>query len=611
MRQRLWRILVSGALLAAGLLTEGPLSMGLLLAAYILVGWDVLWYAVLNIKNGQVFDENLLMSLATIGAVAIGEYAEAVGVMLFYQVGELFQDYAVGRSRRSIADLMDLKPDTAWLVEAGHEPRRVPPEELVPGQHVLVRPSEKVPVDGVVLEGTSTLNTAMLTGESLPRDIAPGDEVLSGTVNLLSPLTLTVSKPYEESTVARILDLVENASSNKSRSEAFITRFSAVYTPVVVTLALLLAFVPPLLLGQPLQPWLYRALQFLVVSCPCALVISIPLSFFGGIGGASRQGILVKGSNYLEALAQVRTVVFDKTGTLTHGRFALSSVSPKGISQEELQRIAAHLEGHSTHPIAQSLREAWGQALDLSLLSAVEEHAGKGLRAVFEGKPYLIGNAGWLEENGATAEAPARAGTAVHVAQGQQYLGHLLIADQVKPEARETIEALRREGVRRIVMLSGDSQPVVDEVAGMLGIDAGYHSLLPQDKVEAVDELITRQARGEKLAFVGDGINDAPVLARADVGVAMGALGSDAAIEAADVVLMDDQLRRLPLGIRIARRTITIARQNAVFAIGVKVLVMVLSVLDITNLWAAVFADVGVAALAALNAMRTLRYTGS
>lgn len=606
MKTRLYRLIGAGALFVAGLLTEGALSLVLLMAAYALAGYDVLWHAVRNLFGGQVFDENLLMSIATVGAVAIGEYPEAVAVMLFYQLGELFQDHAVDRSRRSIAELMDLKPDWANRLVDG-VPTRVTPQEVAPGDLILVRPGEKVPLDGVILEGVSTLDTAMLTGESQPLDVAPGRDVYSGSVNLLGPLTIEVQKPYEQSTAARILDLVENASSRKSRSENFITRFSAVYTPVVVILAALLAVVPPLVTGQPFTDWVYRALQFLVVSCPCALVISIPLSFFGGIGGASRHGILVKGGNYLETLAQVRTVVFDKTGTLTHGRLSVSGVHPQGMSEEHLLRLAAHAEAHSNHPIARAVLDAWTQKPDLTAVSDVLEQPGLGISAQFEGKPLLAGNQKWLLQHGITAAAPLGTGSAVHIAWDGQYAGYVLTADTVKPTARAAIDSLRRAGVKHIAMLSGDSPNVVKALSQELGIPDSHHSLMPQDKVARVDEMLAAQQKGQKLCFVGDGINDAPVLARADVGVAMGALGSEAAIEAADIVLMDDDPRRLPLAIAIARKTVGIARQNAFFAIGVKVLVLALSALGYTTLWAAVFADVGVAALAVINAMRTLR----
>ncbi len=605
MIQRLYRIILSAAMFALGMLLPLPAAWkaALILSAYVLVGYDVLWRALQGITGGQVFDENFLMSLATIGAIAIGEYPEAVAVMLFYQIGELFQSYAVDQSRRSIAELMDLRPDEALLLEGG-EPLSVDPESVEVGRHILVRPGGKVPLDGKVVEGYSALNSAMLTGESLPRDVAPGDLIYSGSVNLTGPLTVEVTKPFGESTVSRILDLVENAGSRKSQSENFITRFSLIYTPVVVVLALLLATVPPLLFGQNFQEWLYKALQFLVVSCPCALVVSIPLSFFGGLGGASRRGILVKGGNYLEALAQTKTLVFDKTGTLTEGSFRVSRVEPRGMERDELLKIAAYAEVHSGHPIAQSLRAAYGGDIALDSVAEVQEVAGRGLQAQVEGRQVIIGNAAWMRENGVEPQEPALPGALIHVARDGRYAGYIQITDRLKPGAKEAIAQLKALGVSRIAVLSGDSQSAVEGVAGELGIPELHHSLLPQDKVSLVDSMLSP---GAKLAFVGDGINDAPSLARADVGVAMGALGSDAAIEAADIVLMDDDPLKLPLAMRIARKTLRIAKQNAVFAIGVKIMVMVLSVAGIGNLWYAVFADVGVTILAVLNAMRTLK----
>ena len=605
MKKRLWRIILSALLFMLGLIlpVSVPAGIALMMAAYALIGYDVLWRATRGIMGGQVFDENFLMSLATIGAIAIGEYPEAVAVMLFYQIGELFQSYAVDKSRRSIAGLMDLRPDEALLIKVG-EPVRVDPEEVKVGDHILVRPGGKIPLDGRVLDGRSALNSAMLTGEALPRDVATGDLVYSGSVNLTGPLTVEVTKTFGESTVSQILDLVENAGSRKSASENFITRFSLVYTPVVVVLALLLAAVPPLLFGQNFQEWLYKALQFLVVSCPCALVVSIPLSFFGGLGGASRQGILIKGSNYLEALAQARTLVFDKTGTLTQGSFHVSRVEPRGMERDEMIRIAAYAEAHSSHPIAQSLRAAYGQEIDLTLVSEVSEVAGRGLCALVDGRRVVVGNAAWMRENGITPEEPAHPGALIHLGRDDAYAGYILITDSLKSGSKEAILQLRALGITRVAMLSGDSKTSAETVGAELGISEVHHSLLPQDKVALLDSMLSPRAR---LAFVGDGINDAPSLARADVGVAMGALGSDAAIEAADIVLMDDNPLKLPLAIRIARKTLRIAKQNAVFAIGVKALVMVFSVIGIGSLWYAVFADVGVTILAVLNAMRTLK----
>lgn len=607
MKSKRLRILSSALLFLAGLLLAAPsvYKTGLLLAAYALAGYDVLWWALQGLLGGQLFNENFLMSLATIGAVFVGEYPEAVAVMLFYQIGELFQGYAVDKSRRSIAQLMDLRPDEALLLRNG-EPVSVSPEEVAVGDAILVRPGAKVPLDGRVLSGASSLNSAMLTGEALPRDAGPGDSVYSGSVNLTSPLTIEVTKTYGESTVSKILDLVENAGSRKSRSENFITRFSLVYTPVVVIAAALLAALPPLLFGQAFKPWLYRALQFLVVSCPCALVVSIPLSFFGGLGGASRQGILIKGSNYLEALAGADTFVFDKTGTLTEGSFRVSRVLPFGMESAELLRLAAHAEAHSSHPIAQSLRAAYGKPLDLALVSSVREQAGRGLSAVVDGRFVLVGNAAWMRENGIVPQIDESSlpGALIHAAADGVYAGGILIADSLKPQSARALARLKALGVQRLVMLSGDSAASAENAAKKLGIAEVRSGLLPQDKVALIDSLLDS---GSRLAFVGDGINDAPSLARADVGIAMGALGADAAIEAADIVLMDDNPLKLPLAVRIARKTLRIARQNAFFAIAVKLLVMALSLLGLGSLWYAVFADVGVAVLAILNAMRTLK----
>lgn len=607
MKSKRLRILSSALLFLAGLLLAAPsvYKTGLLLAAYALAGYDVLWWALQGLLGGQLFNENFLMSLATVGAVFVGEYPEAVAVMLFYQVGELFQGYAVDKSRRSIAQLMDLRPDEALLLRDG-EPVSVSPEEVAVGDAILVRPGAKVPLDGRVLSGASSLNSAMLTGEALPRDAGPGDSVYSGSVNLTSPLTIEVTKTYGESTVSKILDLVENAGSRKSRSENFITRFSLVYTPAVVIAAALLAALPPLLFGQAFKPWLYRALQFLVVSCPCALVVSIPLSFFGGLGGASRQGILIKGSNYLEALAGADTFVFDKTGTLTEGSFRVSRVLPFGMESAELLRLAAHAEAHSPHPIAQSLRAAYGKPLDLALVSSVREQAGRGLSAVVDGRFVLVGNAAWMRENGIVPQIDESSlpGALIHAAADGVYAGGILIADSLKPQSARALARLKALGVQRLVMLSGDSAASAENAAKKLGIAEVRSGLLPQDKVALIDSLLDS---GSRLAFVGDGINDAPSLARADVGIAMGALGADAAIEAADIVLMDDNPLKLPLAVRIARKTLRIARQNAFFAIAVKLLVMALSLLGLGSLWYAVFADVGVAVLAILNAMRTLK----
>lgn len=576
------------------------------LVPYVLIGWDVLWKSLRNIKNGQIFDENFLMSVATIGAMALGEYAEGVAVMLFYQVGELFQSVAVHRSRRSIAQLMDIRPDSAD-VERDGALCEVDPEEVAVGEIILIRPGERVPLDGKVLEGSSALNTAALTGESLPRDVGPGEEVISGCVNLSGVLRVEVTKPYGQSTVARILELVENSSEKKAKAEHFITKFARYYTPIVVFAALALAVIPSLADGR-WEVWTPRALNFLVVSCPCALVISIPLSFFGGLGGASRRGILIKGSNYLEALARAGIVVFDKTGTLTRGKFAVTEVRALSGTREELLEAAALAEQFSTHPIARAIRAAWGQEPDRSRVEQAEEQAGHGVRAAIDGREVLAGSRKLLVGHhipmpGGEAELP---GTAVHVSAEGQYLGYLLVADQVKEGAAQAVQKLKKAGVRQCVMLTGDSQSAARAVAGELGIDRCYARLLPGDKVEKVEQLLTEKRPGEQLLFVGDGINDAPVLTRADIGVAMGAMGSDAAIEAADVVLMDDDLGKLPVAVSIARKTMTIVKENTVFAIGVKFLVLGLSALGFANMWAAVFADVGVSVLAILNASRML-----
>ena len=576
------------------------------LIPYLVIGWDVLWKALRNIKNGQVFDENFLMSLATVGAFACGEYGEAVAVMLFYQVGELFQSVAVHRSRRSIAQLMDIRPDFA-NVEREEGLVQVDPEEVQVGELILVKPGERVPLDGTVEEGTSALDTAALTGESLPRDVGVGDEVVSGCVNLSGALRVRVKKPYGQSTVARILDLVENSSAKKARSEQFITRFARVYTPAVVVAAVVLAVLPPVLGFGTWNMWFTRALNFLVVSCPCALVISIPLSFFGGIGGASRRGILVKGGNYLETLARTQTVVFDKTGTLTQGKFSVTQILPQGMEEGELLEKAALAEGYSTHPISQAIRRQAGE-LDLSRLGEVEELAGMGVRAQVDGSAVLAGNRKLMAHFAIPlpqGEDPG--GTVVHVAVDGVYAGCLVIADQVKPGAAEALEQLKKAGVSRTVMLTGDAPQVGEAVGRALGLDQVHAGLLPGDKVEWVERLLAEKASGTALAFVGDGINDAPVLSRADVGVAMGAMGSDAAIEAADVVLMDDDLSKLPQAVAIARKTLRVVKENTIFAIGIKLAVLVLSAFGLVGLWWAVFADVGVSVLAILNASRMLR----
>ena len=605
-KKMLARIIVSAALLVACALSplEGIWRLLSFLVPYAVIGWDVLWKAARNIAHGQVFDENFLMALATVGAFATGEYPEAVFVMLFYQVGELFQSYAVGRSRQSISQLMEIRPDYANLERDG-KAEKVDPDEVNVGDVILVKPGERVPLDGVVLEGRSTLDTAALTGESLPRDVGEGDDVISGCVNQSGLLRVRVTKAFGESTVSKILDLVENAGSKKARAENFITKFARVYTPCVVIAAVLLAVVPSLVSGDWSQ-WT-RALIFLVVSCPCALVISVPLSFFGGIGGASRDGILVKGGSYLETLSQAEIVVFDKTGTLTKGVFNVTAIHPDKISEAELLELAAYAESYSDHPISRSIREAYGQDIDQSRVGAVEELAGRGVRAVIDGKTVCVGNSKLMDELGAKWHPCHHVGTTVHVEVDGLYAGHLVISDEVKPDAAEAIRKLKELGVQKTVMLTGDAQAVGERVGAELGLDEVHAQLLPAGKVERVEALLKEKSDKGALVFVGDGINDAPVLSRADVGVAMGGMGSDAAIEAADVVFMDDKPSKLADAIRIARKTRAIVRQNVVFALAVKLLVMVLGAFGVANMWEAVFADVGVSVIAILNAMRALR----
>ena len=578
----------------------------LYLIPYGIIGWDVLWRAIRNIKNGQVFDENFLMSVATVGAFGCGEYPEAVAVMLFYQVGELFQSVAVDRSRKSISALMDIRPDYANMERNG-ELVQVDPEEVSVGDVIVVKAGERVPLDGTVLEGTSSLDTAALTGESLPRDVQAGDEVVSGCVNLTGVLHVKVNKPFGESTVAKILDLVENSSSKKAKAENFITKFARYYTPAVVFAALVLAALPPLLGLGPWLMWVQRALNFLVVSCPCALVISIPLSFFGGIGGASKQGILVKGGNYLEALAQAGIVAFDKTGTLTKGSFEVTAVHPQQVSEQELLELAALAERFSDHPISRSIQAACQSAPDPNRVTDAKEIAGHGVRAVVDGKTVLAGNQKLMDQFHVPFEdACHHVGTIIHVAVDGVYMGHIVISDQVKEGAKETLRDLKAAGMRKTVMLTGDSQAVGQAVARQLGLDEVHAELLPGDKVDQVERLLQSKGPKEQLVFVGDGINDAPVLSRADIGVAMGAMGSDAAIEAADIVLMDDDLKKLPVAVRIARKTLRIVRENIVFALAVKFLVLILSAVGVANMWWAVFADVGVSVIAILNSMRML-----
>ena len=610
-KRMLYRILGAAALFLALKLLDPAWPLSLLwLAPYLLAGYDILLGAVHGIRSRDPFDENFLMAVATVGAVALGNFQEAVAVMVFYQTGELFQSYAVGKSRRSIAALMDIRPDSATL-ETPEGEQAVPPDEVAPGSVILVRPGERVPLDGVVLEGASSLDTASLTGESLPREVGAGCEVLSGCVNLTGLLRVRTTKPFGESTVSRILDLVENSAMKKSRSEAFITRFARVYTPTVCLAALALALVPPLgslALGSAPRwgVWIYRALSFLVISCPCALVISIPLSFFGGIGGASAKGILVKGGTDLEALSKAGTVVFDKTGTLTRGVFQVSQIRPEtGVQASRLLELAALAESYSNHPISRSLRESWGGDPAGHAVEEVREIPGRGVSARVDGLSVSAGNGKLMA--GLGLDAGAAEGTAVHVAAEGAYLGCILLADLPKDGAKEALEGLKRQGVSRTVMLTGDSEQAAAPVARALGLDGFFAGLLPQDKVERVEQLLESKPGGTTLCFVGDGVNDAPVLSRADVGVAMGAMGSDAAIEAADVVLMDDDPRKLPLAMAIAKKTVSIVRQNIVFALAVKAACLVLTALGRTNMWWAIFADVGVMVLAVLNATRALR----
>ncbi|MFR5809251.1 MAG: heavy metal translocating P-type ATPase [Flavonifractor plautii] len=607
-KRMLFRVLASAVLFAVALLlpTEGWLRLFTFLIPYAVIAWDVLWRAVRNIAHGQVFDENFLMSLATVGALATGEYPEAVFVMLFYQVGELFQSYAVDQSRKSITSLMDIRPDYA-NIEVDGQLRQVDPEDVAVGDTIVIKAGERIPLDGVVLEGTSNVDTAALTGESLPREAQPGDDVISGCVNLSGLLRVRVTKAFEESTVAKILDLVENSSSKKAKAENFITKFARYYTPAVVLAAVALALLPPLFTSIQWVDSIQRALNFLVVSCPCALVISVPFSFFGGIGGASKNGILVKGGNYLEVLAKTELVVFDKTGTLTRGVFNVTAIHPDHCGEAQLLELAALAESYSDHPISRSLKEAYGKELDASRVSNVEELSGRGVRATVDGRQICAGNDKLMEDIGVSWHPCHRVGTTVHVASDGVYLGHIVISDEVKPDAKEAITALKACGVRRTVMLTGDAKAVGESVAQELGLDEVHTQLLPADKVTRVEALLGEVSPKGALAFVGDGINDAPVLSRADIGIAMGGLGSDAAIEAADIVLMDDKPSKLADAIRIARRTLAIVRQNIVFALAVKFLVLALSAAGVANMWEAVFADVGVSVIAILNAMRALK----
>ena len=612
------RIIVAAVLLViigiAGSVVSIPKWLEFLfyLVPYFVIGYDILRKAWKGICNRQMFDENFLMAVATIGAIALGDYKEGVAVMLFYQIGELFQSYAVGKSRRNISDLMDIRPDYA-NIETDGQMEKVDPDEVEIGTVIIVQPGEKVPIDGVVVEGHSSLNTSALTGESVPREVAVGEEIISGCINISGLLKIRTTKEFGESTVSKILDLVENASSKKSRSENFISRFAHYYTPAVCYGALALAILPPLVrmlfMGLPADwgIWIYRALTFLVISCPCALVISVPLSFFGGIGGASKRGILVRGGAYMEVLANARTVVFDKTGTLTKGVFSVTAVHPHEIDKTHLVELAALAESYSTHPIAVSLRAAYGKTPDAARVAGYEELSGRGVRARVDGRTVCVGNGRLMDEAGAQWHECHLTGTVAHVAVDGSYAGHIVISDEVKPDAAAAIAALKEAGVKKTVMLTGDAREVGEAVAKQLGIDEAYTQLLPADKVEHMERLLARQPKGEALAFVGDGVNDAPVLARADVGIAMGGIGSDAAIEAADVVLMDDKPSKLAEAVRISRRTLRIVHQNIAFALVVKALVLALGALGMATMWEAVFADVGVMVLAILNAMRALK----
>lgn len=609
MTKRLWRIIIGAAVLATAVLlslNNEWLQIALFIISYIIVGGDVVKRAVKNIFKGQVFDENFLMSIATIGAFFIGEYPEGVAVMLFYQVGELFQSYAVGKSRKSIASLMDIRPDYA-NVKKGDELVKVDPDEVQIGDIIVIKAGEKIPLDGKVIEGSSMIDTSALTGESVPREVEVGSDILSGCININGVITAEVTKEFGESTVSKILDLVENASSKKSNSEQFITKFARYYTPVVGIIAVFLAIIPPLVIdGATFSDWIYRALAFLVVSCPCALVISIPLSFFGGIGGASKKGVLVKGSNYLEALAETEIVVFDKTGTLTKGVFNVQEIHPEGVSKEELLELTAHAESYSNHPISLSLKRAYSKEIDNGRISDVEEISGHGVIATVDGKKVMAGNIKLMKMMDIPYFKGELIGTIVHVAVNNKYIGYIVIADEVKEDSAQAIKELKAANIKQTVMLTGDNKSIGSKVAKELGLDKVYAELLPADKVEKLEELFSQKSKKGKLAFVGDGINDAPVLARADIGIAMGGLGSDAAIEAADVVIMTDEPSKIATTMKISKKTLKIAHQNIVFAIGIKIIVLILSAFGITTMWAAIFADVGVTIIAVLNAFRAL-----
>ena len=608
LKKQLKKIVLAAILFASGFLPLPEyLQLFLFIAAYLLVGTDIIFQALRNFRHGRIFDENFLMTLATFGAFALGEYSEAVAVMLFFQIGEFFQNYAVNQSRQSITELMNIRPDYA-NVRRAKEILTVSPEEVKTGETIVIRPGERIPLDGIVTKGSSALDTAALTGESLPREVAAGAEVLSGCVNLTGVLEVKTTAEFAASTVSQILELVENASSQKAGIENFITRFARCYTPVVVIIAAFLAVVPPLLFGSmDFRDWGYRAITFLVISCPCALVISIPLSFFGGLGAASRCGILIKGSNYLEALAETGTVVFDKTGTLTQGQFKVIQINPQNISKTELLRLAAHAEAHSTHPIAASIREAWGRRPDQSIVSDVKEFSGHGISARIGKDEVAAGNFEFIKNLGIAAREDHTLGTAVYLAVNKKFAGSIIIADEVRPDAQTAIAALKAEGVKQTVMLTGDCSGIAAEIAKKTGIDKYFANLLPASKVQKIEELMTIPNNHGKVVFVGDGINDAPVLARSDIGIAMGGIGSDAAIEAADIVIMTDEPSKIAPAIRIARKTLRIVKENIIFALGVKFLVLALGAAGYASIWAAVFADVGVSVIAVLNAARALR----
>lgn len=621
LKKRLKRIIIGAAFFAAAVLIENfapglpwYVLLAVFLTAYVIVGGDVVKRAVGNIGKGQVFDENFLMTIATVGAFFVGEYPEAVAVMLFYQVGELFQSYAVNRSRKNITELMDIRPDFANVRRDGVE-EQVDPDEVAVGETIVVKPGERIPLDGVITKGNSSLDTMALTGESVPREVLCGEEVISGCINLTGVLEVQVNKPFGESTVSKILDLVENASSKKAEAENFITKFARYYTPIVVLCAAVLAVIPPLFLGG-WSTWIYRGLTFLVVSCPCAVVISVPLSFFGGLGGASKAGVLIKGSNYLEALAEAEIVVMDKTGTLTKGTFKVTEVKPASengvevISGEKLLELTAYAESYSNHPISLSIQKAYGKELDKNRLKSTEELAGHGVHAVIDGFDIYAGNEKLMRQQKISFTNAAQIGTIVHVAKNDQYLGYILIADEIKEDAAECIRGLKAEGVNRVIMLTGDRKETADYVASQIGLTEVHSELLPGDKVDEVEKIIASKSSKGRLVFVGDGINDAPVLARADIGIAMGGLGSDAAIEAADVVIMTDEPSKIAAAMRISRKTLGIVKQNIVFALGVKILVLILAAFGIANMWLAVFADVGVAVIAILNAMRAMQVKG-